>query len=122
MGTIFPFWVSNGFSDKGYVELPYTLAQDFTLFVLMKEKTIDIWKQKLDWIVEVGGMALINTHPDYMNFGDSGLRFEEYSVEYYIEFLRYIKERYNEQYWHGLPKDMADFWLKNSLNCKSRIK
>ena len=43
------------------------------LFILMKEKNIDIWKQKLDWISEHSGMALLNTHPDYMNF-DGGIR------------------------------------------------
>ena len=34
------------------------------LFILMREKNIDIWKQKLDWIAKHGGMALVNTHPD----------------------------------------------------------
>ena len=71
VGTIFPFWVSGNSNQKGYVELPYTLPQDFTLFILMKEKNIDIWKQKLDWIAENGGMALVNTHPDYMNFDEA---------------------------------------------------
>jgi hypothetical protein len=56
---IFPFRVSNDSTQSGYVELPYTLPQDFTLFVLMKQKNIDIWKKKLDWIVEQGGMALL---------------------------------------------------------------
>jgi hypothetical protein len=69
MGTIFPFWVHDGSKTKGFVEIPYTLPQDFTLFVLMREKNIDIWKKKLDWIVEKGGMALLITHPDYMIFG-----------------------------------------------------
>ncbi len=49
-GTIFPFWVEGNSKQKGYVELPYTLPQDFALFVLMKETNIHIWKQKLDWI------------------------------------------------------------------------
>ena len=46
VGTIFPFWVQGNNNQKGYVELPYTLPQDFTLFVLMKEKNIEIWKKK----------------------------------------------------------------------------
>jgi hypothetical protein len=54
-------------SQGGYVEIPYTLVQDFTLFTLMREQSIDIWKKKLDWIVQKGGMALLNTHPDYIN-------------------------------------------------------
>ena len=65
--TIFPFWGGESSTAKGFVELPYTLPQDFTLFVLMKEENIDIWKKKSDWIVENGGMALLITHPDYMN-------------------------------------------------------
>jgi hypothetical protein len=44
-GTIFPFWVQNGSPRKGFVELPYTLPQDFTLFVLMKEKTLTFGKR-----------------------------------------------------------------------------
>jgi peptidoglycan/xylan/chitin deacetylase (PgdA/CDA1 family) len=112
MGTIFPLWVSGKESGKGYVELPYTLPQDFTLFVLMKERNIDIWKQKLDWIVEKGGMALLLTHPDYLNFGGKKTHHEEYPVGYYEEFLHYIKSNYSDQYWHVLPRDLARFWSK----------
>jgi hypothetical protein len=95
---------------NGYVELPYTLPQDFTLFVLMREKTIDIWKKKMDWIAEKGGMALINTHPDYMKFDDGKCGLEEYPVKYYQEFLEYVKDQYEGQYWHCLPREMARFW------------
>jgi hypothetical protein len=102
--------------QKGYVELPYTLPQDFTLFVLMKEKTFDIWKQKIDWIAENGGMALLNTHPDYMGFEDKKLTIDEYSFKYYEEFLRYIKFKYNNQYWHVMPRDMSRFWLKTQVS------
>ena len=113
VGTIFPFWVKGDSAQRGYVELPYTLPQDSTIFILMKEKTINIWKQKLEWIVKRGGMALMLTHPDYMNFGGNRLDREEYLSEYYEEFLRYIKDKYEGQYWHVLPRDMALFWSKN---------
>jgi hypothetical protein len=113
--TIFPFWVSGNSAQNGYVELPYTLPQDFTLFVLMQQRGIDIWKQKLDWIVKNSGMALLNTHPDYMNFDGQRLGIEEYPVEYYIEFLEYIRHKFEGQYWHVLPKDITRFW-KNSVN------
>lgn len=98
---------------RGYVELPYTLPQDFTLFILMNEKTIDIWKKKLDWIAEKGGMVLFNSHPDYLNFNTLKNGNEEYSVDLYIEFLEYIKKRYKDQYWHALPRDIARFWQQN---------
>ena len=110
MGTLFPFWVQNGSASKGYVELPYTLPQDFTLFVLMKERTIDIWKKKLDWIVERGGMALLITHPDYMKCTKGKCGLEEYPAEFYEEFLGYVKKNYEGQFWNPLPKEVARFW------------
>jgi len=92
----------------GYVELPYTLPQDFTTFILLKEKTIDIWKRKLDWVAEHGGMVLLNTHPDYMNWGSGTLTIEEYPVRYYREFLEYVRDKYEGEYWHVLPDAVAD--------------
>jgi len=114
--TIFPFWVRGNSDQKGYVELPYTLPQDFSLFVLMKEKTIDIWKQKLDWIIEQGGMALINTHPGNMNFEGDNMALEEYPAQYYEEFLQYIKTKHKGEYWHALPKHISRFWAKLSID------
>ncbi len=115
MKTIFPFWRSRNSTSEGYIELPYTLPQDFTLFVIMKEKNIDIWKKKLDWIVENRGMALLIAHPDYMNFEGKNLDIEEYPVRYYIDLINYIKQRYKGMYWHVLPREIAEFWKKNMV-------
>ena len=48
---------------SGYVELPYTLAQDSTLFLLLQSQTADIWTRKLDWVAQHGGMALVTYIP-----------------------------------------------------------
>lgn len=119
IGTIFPCWVQDGSRAKGFVELPYTLPQDFTLFVLMKERNIDIWKKKIDWIIEKGGMALLNAHPDYMNCTQGRCTIEDYPVEYYEEFLNYVKTRYDGQYWHVLPREMARFWKERMVIAQS---
>lgn len=110
LGTIFPFWIQDKFSNGGYVELPYTLPQDFTLFILMNEKTIEIWKKKLEWVAEKGGMVLFNSHPDYMNFNKKTNGNEEYPVKYYEEFLKYIKTQFEGQYWHVLPREITQFF------------
>ena len=117
VGTIFPFWVNGNNGQKGYAELPYTLPQDFTVFALMKEKSIDIWKKKLDWVARNGGMVLVNTHPDYMSFDRRQPGLEEYPVEFYTEFLNYIKFEYQGQYWSALPSEIARFIAK-----KKRVK
>ena len=59
VNTIFPFWVPRR-DGSGFVELPYTLPQDSTLFLLFRESTTDIWMRKLDWVAQQRGMALLN--------------------------------------------------------------
>jgi hypothetical protein len=116
VGTIFPFLVERKNGKPGYVELPYTLDQDFILFILMEETTPQIWIDKLNWIADNGGMALVIIHPDYLNFNN--LReTEEYPVEYYSNFLKYIKENYEGKYWNALPKEVAAYY-KNSVTMK----
>jgi hypothetical protein len=107
--TIFPFWVPNKrHKNGGYWELPYTLPQDFTPFVLMREKTIKIWQEKTDWIAKNGGMVLVNVHPDYVNF-DKNKELEKFPVSYYSDFLEFIKKNYEGKYWNELPKQVAKF-------------
>ena len=120
VGTIFPYLVNCNEAVNAYVELPYTLPQDFTLFVLMQHKTIDIWKMKLEWLVEHGGIVLMNTHPDYMNFSRNKCQKEEYPVQYYEELLTHIKENYAGQYWHALPRDLARFWRNEYPACSMK--
>lgn len=110
---IYPFWVSDGTNRKGYVELPYTLPQDFTLFVLMHDYEMRIWRKKAEWLANKGGMVLVNTHPDYMCIGGQQQRYEEYPDSIYKDFLLYIKKTYEGKYWHALPKEVANFWKLN---------
>ena len=107
VGTIFPFWVQ-GNGSKGYVELPYTLPQDSTLFVLFKETTIDVWTKKLDWVATQGGMALVIVHPDYICF-DGKPSSSEYSADLYEGLLKYVADRYGDICWFALPREVAKF-------------
>lgn len=105
--TIFPFW-SQPKDTRGHIELPYTLPQDSTLFLLFQEKTTDIWVKKLEWIVESGGMALVNVHPDYINFGGKGAP-SEFPVEWYEGFLKHVSARYRDSCWFALPREVAEY-------------
>jgi len=130
--TIFPFWVPRAVARKsrlpvlnsqfstlndsngGYVELPYTLPQDFTLFLLLREDSPEIWCRKLDWIAGHGGMALVDSHPDYMALNGSGPKSGEYPIEFYREFLEYIRSKYSGEYWPALPRQVAAHLLQSS--------
>ncbi|MBZ5581458.1 MAG: glycosyltransferase [Acidobacteriia bacterium] len=118
VGAIFPFWVA-GPGDSGYVELPYTLPQDFTLFVILRERNIEIWKRKLDWLAERGGMVLLNTHPDYMSFQGAPAR-DEYPASYYEEFLAYVRQKYEGLFWTARPCDVARFCTSGPLTTAVR--
>ena len=119
VGTIFPFVVRRKPDASSsprppslqlpsfFVELPYTLPQDSTLFMILQEQTIAIWTQKLEWVAGKRGMALLNTHTDYMNFGDHPLNGEEYPVQLYESFLNYVDNRYKGKFYNALPGDIA---------------
>jgi hypothetical protein len=83
-----------------FVELPYTLAQDCTLTVILGEKSPHIWLQKVDFIEKYCGMVLLNTHPDYL--------VDPVTWNIYAELLQAMKNR--EAYWHALPRDVARWW------------
>lgn len=120
VGTIFPFWAASSSPKRSFLEIAYTVPQDSTLFIILREKTIDIWKRKLDWIAEKGGMALLNTHPDYMNFNDGRCRMEEYPIRFYEAFLQYVKSQYEGGYWHALPREVARFWKEKMVIRENR--
>jgi len=94
VGSVWPFIAGR------FVELPYTLPQDHTLFVALKERDGRIWRQKLAYLRALCGMALVITHPDYL---DSLER-----IEVYRRFL--IDAREMEDRWHALPRDVATWW------------
>jgi hypothetical protein len=107
MHTIFPFRVRRD-DGSAYIELPYTLPQDSTLFLVLREAGNELWKRKLDWIARRGGMALVIVHPDYMTF-DRRSGSAEYRAELYEDFLRYVRRFYGDKAWFALPRDVADY-------------
>ena len=129
--TIFPFWVprpltnhesqfTNRASPNGYVELPYTLPQDSTLFSLLGEKTVDVWQRKLDWITRYGGMALVDTHPDYMALPGRSGKAGEYPIELYRQLLEHVCSKYAGEYWQPLPREVAAFVVQTENAARLR--
>jgi glycosyltransferase involved in cell wall biosynthesis len=129
--TIFPFWVpapatsstlnaqlsprngveasSPNIRREGYVELPYTLPQDSTLFLLLREKGPDIWIEKLEWLARHGGMALVNVHPDYICFDGETRTSLNYPVSHYVALMEHVRRRFDGQFWQPLPREVASF-------------
>jgi peptidoglycan/xylan/chitin deacetylase (PgdA/CDA1 family) len=81
------------------VELPITLAQDHTLFEILRQETIGLWVRKARWLIEHGGLINLIVHPDYM---------DEERLAHYDRFLWFL--RLQEGGWHALPRDVAAWW------------
>ncbi len=93
--TVWPF-----FTGK-FLELPYTLVQDSTLAFILKERTPHVWLEKLDFLHQARGMALINTHPDYLK--------NDYVCGIYADFLQSLSVM-REEFWAALPVEVARWW------------
>jgi peptidoglycan/xylan/chitin deacetylase (PgdA/CDA1 family) len=94
VGGVWPFMAGS------FVELPYTLPQDHTLFIALGERNGRIWEQKLKYLAQLGGMALVITHPDYLD--------AEYRFDAYRRLLEKAGEM--EGAWRALPRDVAAWW------------
>ncbi len=92
----------------GVVELPITLAQDHTLFEILRERSIERWLEKGRWIIEQHGLINVITHPDYML---SSTRLDRYR-----ELLDFLSGRSDG--WHELPRNVARWWTQRAqLSC-----
>ena len=104
VGALWPFIAGR------FVELPYTLPQDHTLFVVLNQIDAAIWMRKLDFIANYSGMALVLTHPDYL---DSDIRLDAYR-----QLLLTAREKMGM--WHALPKDVAAWWRQRDESALER--
>ncbi len=118
-GTIFPFRVPRQSRDGEFIEIPYTLPQDHSLFIIFRHKDNRTWKNKLDWLADKGGMALVDAHPDYMDFGGGKRGPEQYPIAYYEDFLAYVQDRYRGRYWQPLAREVAAFWAAQDFSGES---
>ena len=94
VGSIWPFVFGR------FVELPYTLPQDHTLFIALGHRDTRVWTEKLQFIARHHGLALMLTHPDYLT--------SDHNLSLYRDFLSYVKS--HGGFWHGLPRDVTDWW------------
>jgi peptidoglycan/xylan/chitin deacetylase (PgdA/CDA1 family) len=92
--SIWPFFIGH------FVELPATLVQDNTLVNFLGEESPKIWVDKIQFIRRYHGMALLNSHPDYLR--------KNTVWKVYKSFLENIKEMGG--YWNALPREISKRW------------
>jgi hypothetical protein len=96
------------FFNDGLVELPITLPQDHTLFVILREDE-SRWLEKAALLRERGGMALLITHPDYMR--------ERARLDAYARFLAEVGD---DGAWRALPREVSAWWRRRAASSLER--
>jgi hypothetical protein len=99
--TVMPYFIGN------VLELPVTTSQDYTLFHLLNERSIDLWRTQTGLILEKSGMASFIVHPDYVMEPDT--------KSVYKDLLGYLRDlRETGQIWFALPADIDSWWRARS--------
>jgi len=99
--TVFPFY--NG----KILELPVTMAQDYTLFHILKDYSIGVWKEQMSIIREKYGLMQMIVHPDYT--------IDKSARRVYRDLLCYLSElRAQGETWISLPSEVAAWWRLRS--------
>jgi hypothetical protein len=92
--------------NDGLVELPMTVPQDHTVFVILAQRDGRLWREKAEHVRRHGGMVLLTTHPDYL--------LEERLIGEYRDLL----ERFaaDATGWRALPRDVCQWWRRRAAS------
>jgi hypothetical protein len=93
------------------VELPITLPQDHTVFVILRRTDGRIWIDKGEAIRAAGGMALLITHPDYVGAGPV--------VDAYVRLLAHFAG--DTSVWRALPVEVNRWWRRRAQSRLERV-
>jgi len=91
------------FFNADLIELPITLPQDHTLFVILRRDEA-LWLEKVALLRDRGGMALLITHPDYLT--------DDEALDAYARFLDHVAG--DGRAWRALPCEVADWWRRRA--------
>jgi len=99
--TVMPYFIGN------ILELPLTTTQDYSLFHILGEYSLDLWKTQLQLILEKHGLVSFLVHPDYIR-SEKPLRTYETLLAYVVQFCK------KQKVWRSLPKEVDAWWRQRS--------
>src|SRR5271169_4939582 len=95
--TVFPYFVGR------ILEIPLTTCQDYSLFQILNDYSIELWKVQIDLLRKRHGLMSFIAHPDYLI--DSRAR------QVYESLLTYLQEMVQrEKMWMALPGEIDKWW------------
>jgi hypothetical protein len=99
--TVMPYFIGK------ILELPLTTAEDYSLFHILNDYSIDLWKQQSALLRERNGLMSFIAHPDYLIEQRA-----RYVYESLLDYLRQMVDR--EKIWTPLPGEVDHWWRVRS--------
>jgi hypothetical protein len=95
--SVTPFFIGK------MLELPLTTTQDYSLFCILNQYSIDLWKCQIAQIMEMHGLASFIVHPDYIT--------APRARQTYKSLLAYLARLRSEgKIWTALPREVNQWW------------
>ena len=99
--TVMPYFIGD------LLELPLTTVQDYSLFHILNDYSISLWKTQSAAILARNGLISFIAHPDYLT--------EPRAQAVYKELLAYICELRDEaRVWFARPGEVEQWWRNRS--------
>jgi hypothetical protein len=99
--TIFPYFVGD------ILEIPVTTTQDYTLFHILRDYSLDLWRDQTSRILQKHGVMSFIIHPDYVT--------RDREMQVFKDLLGYLAElRAKAGLWIPLPGEVSEWWRQRS--------
>jgi hypothetical protein len=99
--TVFPYFIGD------ILEIPLTTTQDHSLFHILREHRIDLWKTQAALVMEKHGLLSLLSHPDYL--------LDKRAQCMYRALVAYLSELESEhKMWIALPNQVNEWWRQRS--------
>ena len=95
--TLMPYFID------GVLEIPLTTVQDYMMFYILGDYSIDLWVRQLETIMDHNGLASFLIHPDYV-IGDR-------ARGVYKKLLQHLSSiRSHRKIWIVPPREVNRWW------------
>lgn len=85
------------------LELPLTMTQDYSMFHMLGDYSIDLWITECEQILGGNGLISFIVHPDYV--------VEHQARKVYLSLLGYLSRLIvDHKVWTALPRDVDRWW------------
>jgi peptidoglycan/xylan/chitin deacetylase (PgdA/CDA1 family) len=99
--TVMPYFIGK------LVELPLTTIQDYPLYNILRQYSLDLWKEQSEILLEHHGLMSFIIHPDYT--------LSKRTQDLYRRLLEYLGQlRDDRGVWVALPRDVDTWWRQRS--------